>query len=113
MPGMKVTDENQIDSLLDSEEERSDGIRQGKKENERSMKIRTQKLKSKKGFLTLGYGFVAYFNFLEFIILIFSALTVLSLPSMYFFWNYRDADSENISWMTKLQMGNLGYSSAL
>lgn len=113
MPGMKGTDENKIEPLLDSEDERSDGFRQGKKENERYMKIHTQKVKSKKGFLTLGYGFVAYFNFLEFIILIFGALTLLSLPSMYFYWNYRDTENENIGWMNKLQMGNLGYSSAL
>ena len=83
------------------------------KEVERYHKIRTQKMKSKKGFLTLGYGFVAYFNFLEFIILIFTALTILSLPSMYFFWNYRDTQDQNIGWMNKLGMGNLGYSSAL
>ncbi|CAI2372771.1 unnamed protein product [Moneuplotes crassus] len=88
-------------------------IGKANKEKERYNKIRTQKMKAKKGFLTLGYGFVAYFNFLEFIILIFTALTLLSLPSFYFYWNFREVQDENIGWMNKLSMGNLGYSHAL
>lgn len=102
----------EVDSFLESEDERSDGIRQGKKEHERYNKILTQKMKSRKGFLTLGYGFVAYFQFMEFAIILFTLLTILAIPSMYFYWNFRPAD-ERTSWMTKLQMGNLGYSSAL
>ena len=52
-------------------------------------------------------------NFFEFVILLFAGLTLLATPSMYLYWNYRDSTGENIGWMNKLQMGNLGYSSAL
>jgi hypothetical protein len=113
MPSTHKAEERQADHFLESDEERSDGIRQGKREMELFHKIQTQKEKSKKGFLTLGYGFVAYFKFFEFTIIIFTILTLLALPSMYFYWNYRDQEDENFGWMNKLQMGNLGYSTAL
>jgi hypothetical protein len=106
---MKKRDQIQVtDSFLESEDERSDAVKQGKKEHELHNKIKSQQIKSKKGFLTLGYGFVAYFNFFEFTIIIFSILTLLAMPSMYFYSNYRNTYDENLSWMYKLQMGNLG-----
>lgn len=104
---------NALDSFLESDEERSDGIRQGKTEHERYNRVRSQKAKAKKGFLTLGYGFIAYFDFMEFMIVLFTALTLLAIPSMYYYVNYRDIGEDNVPWINMLQMGNLGYSSAL
>lgn len=69
--------------------------------------------KSKMGFLNLGYGFVTYFSFMEFMILLFTILTFLSLPSLYYFLTFRQNPNTQAGLMDKFSLANLGYSSTL
>ena len=71
------------------------------------------KWKSKKGFWTLGYGFVAYFTFLELMVLLFTVLTILSIPSLYYYITFRGSSKGNKSMLDTFHMGNLGYAAPL
>jgi hypothetical protein len=76
-------------------------------------RIKIAKQKENKGFLTLGYGFVAYFSFMEFMIVLFTILTVLSAPSIYYYMTFRDTKGTKVGFLDHFSMGNLGYSSTL
>jgi hypothetical protein len=99
--------------MLDSDGERSDTPKLSPKASLRKNRIELTKLKSRKGFLTLGYAFVAYFSFLEWLIVIFTALTLLSLPSLYYYMTFRKDMKEDMGLLGTYSMGNLGYVSAL
>ncbi|CAI2373992.1 unnamed protein product [Moneuplotes crassus] len=76
-------------------------------------RIVAAKNKSKMGFLSLGYGFVAYFSFMEFMIILFSIMTLLSLPSLYYFITFRKTPNTQAGLLDKFSLANLGYSSTL
>jgi hypothetical protein len=75
-------------------------------------RIKVAKQKADKGFLTLGYGFVAYFSFMEFMIMLFTILTLLSGPSIYYYMTFRETNGIKVGVLDKFNMSNLGYSSS-
>ncbi len=61
-------------------------------------------------FLLYGFGIIAYFDLMCCLVLLFAALTVFALPSMYIFAQYEGITDATM--YTKMTLGNMGYSEA-
>jgi hypothetical protein len=96
-------------SLVGINKQRSDV---GGEDENTDHRIKVAKQKADKGFLTLGYGFVAYFSFMEFMILLFTILTLLSGPSIYYYMTFRETTGIKVGILDKFNMSNLGHSSS-
>ncbi len=60
----------------------------------------------------MGFGTVAYFEFLELLILLFFVITLLALPMMWVFKEY--ADNNTISgWIDQFQLSALGFATVV
>jgi len=75
--------------------------------------IKLREEKSKKGFMKLGYGTVAYFYFHEFMIWMLIAICAISIPSMIFFTSYKNGDRDiTHNSLYKFGIANLGFAKA-
>ena len=57
-----------------------------------------------KGFMKLGYGTVAYFNFHEFMILLFLILAIIVAPNFWMFNEFDGGDRKDQSWIFRLSI---------
>lgn len=64
---------------------------------------------SQKGLMTLGYGVNAFFKFNVYMIILMSILTLLSIPSIIYFFSHNHSDQ----FFWKLELGNLGFATSL
>ncbi len=71
-------------------------------------RVNKEKLRAQKGFLTLGYSMIAFFHFNEFMILLFTILTLLSLPAILLFHSYT-TEHQTDWFMRHLELGNMGF----
>lgn len=87
------------------------------KHEHRKKLIDAAKRKANRGFSKLGYGMIAYFNFYEYLILLFFVMTLLTLPSMYLFSTTQKGNQEYTDQrqgrLFKYNMGSYGFSSTL
>lgn len=83
--------------------------------NERRLKQRKVKEMSeaRKNLNLLGFGTVAYFDLQKYLILIFTIMFVLLLPSILLFVYYPNGRKIGSSFLNKFTIGNLGFSSVL
>lgn len=77
--------------------------------------IEAAKVKAKKGFLSLGYGMVAYFSFYEWMIVLLTLMTLLSIPSMWAFSHSSENQFQDQRkyFLSYYNLGNFGFSGGL
>lgn len=76
-------------------------------------KLRIKEAKSKKGFMKLGYGTVAYFNFHEIMICMLLIICLVTIPSMVLFSSYKNGNRDKrVTWINEINIGELGFSKA-
>lgn len=76
-------------------------------------KLQAKEKESKKGFMKLGYGTVAYFNFHEIMIWMLLIICLFIIPSMILFASYKNGNRDKrANFLSKVTIGRLGFSKA-
>ena len=61
--------------------------------------------RAKKGFMKLGYGTVAFFNFQEYMIILFFLLVLIVAPNLWMFNEFDGGDRKSQSWTFRASIG--------
>lgn len=78
----------------------------------KNMKISEEESKQDP-FLLLGFGMIAYRDLLQTFIVLFTILSLLMTPALYYYryGGYNGYGDEDIGWKVGFTLGNMGYSS--
>ena len=95
--------------LVDDEEQKSLDLEQRERVDTKFDKELKNQM-DKDPYLNLGFGMVAYFRMLVYLMSIFAFFTLLQIPSIYFYQSYKGLEGLSNYSKAKYSIGNMGFS---